>query len=304
MNDAARPSPGQLAQVACLLEVTARKPGNVHRCADFAGTHYLDFLLSAAAIGPPLDRARALGVGHAIWRAVKATRRVVATNTNLGMILLLAPLAAVPGEIDLPLGVGAVLDALTLDDARLAYRAIRLAEPGGLGAVEEQDVAADPSVTLLDAMRLASARDLVALQYADGFAEVFRIGLPALRSALAAGHPLETAIIGAHLTLLSRCPDTLILRKRGHAVAAEAAHRAAEVLASGWPDAPPDLLRAFDAWLRADGHARNPGATADLVTAALFAALRDGTIGLPRPPGAAGWSDPVGRGSSRVAGGP
>jgi triphosphoribosyl-dephospho-CoA synthase len=273
--------PGQLAQVACLLEVTARKPGNVHRCADFAGTHYLDFLLSAAAIGAPLDGARTRGVGWAILHAVEATRRVVATNTNLGMILLLAPLAAVPEGIELPTGVGAVLDALTRDDARLAYRAIRLAEPGGLGSVAAQDVAAEPSVTLLDAMRLAADRDLVALQYADGFAEVFRIAVPALRASLAAGHALETAIIGAHLALLSRCPDTLILRKRGRAVAAEASRRAADVLSGGWPDAPPDLLRALDAWLRADGHARNPGATADLVAAALFAALRDGTIGLP-----------------------
>jgi triphosphoribosyl-dephospho-CoA synthase len=281
MGHAAALSPGQLAQVACLLEATARKPGNVHRFADFAGTHYVDFLLSAAAIGSPLDRAGSLGVGRAVLLAVEATRRVVATNTNLGMILLLAPLAAVPAGIALPPGVGAVLDALTRDDARLAYRAIRLAEPGGLGSVAAQDVAAEPSVTLRDAMRLAADRDLVALQYADGFAEVFRIALPALRASLADGHPLETAIIGAHLTLLSRCPDTLILRKRGHPVAAEASHRAAEVLASGWPDAPADLLRAFDAWLRADGHARNPGATADLVTAALFAALRDGTIGLP-----------------------
>ena len=28
-------SPGQLAQIACLLEVTARKPGNIHRYRDF-----------------------------------------------------------------------------------------------------------------------------------------------------------------------------------------------------------------------------------------------------------------------------
>jgi triphosphoribosyl-dephospho-CoA synthase len=277
----ARPSPGQLAQVACLLEVTARKPGNVHRGADFAGTHYLDVLLSATAIGPALDGARTRGVGRAVLDAVEATRRVVATNTNLGMVLLLAPLAAVPEDVALPLGVGAVLAALTLDDARLAYRAIRLAEPGGLGAVADQDVAAEPSVTLRDAMRLAADRDLVARQYADGFAEVFGIALPALRSTLAVGQPLETAIIAAHLTLLARCPDTLILRKRGPAVAAEASRRAAEVLAAGWPDAPPDLLGAFDAWLRADGHAHNPGATADLVAAAVFAALRDGTIGLP-----------------------
>ena len=31
----------------------------------------------------------------------------------------------------------------------------------------------------------------------------------------------------------------------------------------------------FDRWLRADGHARNPGTTADLVTACLFVALRE-----------------------------
>src|SRR5215210_8063191 len=104
MLPAAKSSPGRLAQVACLLEVTARKPGNVHRHADFAGTHYLDFLLSAAAIGPALDRARALGVGRAILDAVEATRRVVATNTNLGMVLLLAPLAAVPQGVELPVG--------------------------------------------------------------------------------------------------------------------------------------------------------------------------------------------------------
>ena len=44
----------------------------------------------------------------------------------------------------------------------------------------------------------------------------------------------------------------------------------------------------LDSWLRADGHSRNPGATADLMAAALFAALRDETIALPRPGGAGG----------------
>jgi triphosphoribosyl-dephospho-CoA synthase len=101
-----------------------------------------------------------------------------------------------------------VLDALSIDDARLAYRAIRLAEPGGLGTAAAQDVAAEPSVTLREAMRLASGRDLVARQYADGFAEVFGVALPALRSSLAAGRPLETAIIAAHLALLCHAVPT------------------------------------------------------------------------------------------------
>lgn len=279
-------SPGLLAQVACILEATARKPGNVHRFADFEDATYLDFLLSAAAIAPAMDSARSIGVGAAILGAVEATRRVVATNTNLGMILLLAPLSAAlaPGE-ELGRGVRGVrgvLDGLTLDDARLAYRAIRLATPGGLGSSGEQDVADEPTVTLLDAMRLAADRDAIARQYANGFAEVFDVALPRLREALADGLRLEAAIVRMHVGVLADFPDTLIARKRGRAVAEEASRMASGALRSG-------STGDLDAYLRADGHARNPGATADLVAAGLFAALADGTIALPRPSGPAGW---------------
>ena len=81
--------------------MTARKPGNVHRFADLPGLHFVDFLLSAAAIADPLDRAVSEGVGAAVLGAVEATRRLVSTNTNLGIVLLLAPLAAVPEGVDL-----------------------------------------------------------------------------------------------------------------------------------------------------------------------------------------------------------
>jgi triphosphoribosyl-dephospho-CoA synthase len=274
------------------MEVTARKPGNVHRGCDFEDSHYLDFLLSAGAIIGPLDRAREAGVGAAVLGAVEATRRVVASNTNLGMVLLLSPMCAVAEDVPLPGGLEAVLEATTIDDARLVYRAIRLARPGGLGSSAEQDVADEPTVTLREAMRLASGRDLVARQYDDGFAEVFGSALPALRDALAEGRPLETAIVASSLALMAAHPDTLIARKRGEDEAREASRRAGAVLAAGWPDreAGVALFEEFDAWLREDGHARNPGATADLVTAALFAALRDGTIELPRPDGPRGWS--------------
>lgn len=272
-------SPGRLAEIACLMEATARKPGNVHRSADFAGdAHYLDFLLSAGAIVGPLDGAARMGVGPAVLAAVEATREVVSTNTNLGMILLLAPLASVPDGVPLREGVAAVLAGTTRDDARSVYRAIRLARPGGLGDAPEQDLSDEPTGTLVEVMRLAAGRDLIARQYATDYVDLFEVTLPALADAIGAGRGLEPAIIHAHLMTLAARPDTLIARKRGPAVAAEASLRAAEALASGDP-AP------LDAWLRADGHARNPGATADLVAAALFAALRDGTIGLPRPPG-------------------
>ncbi len=277
-------SPGLLAQIACLMEVTARKPGNVHRFRDFDDATYLDFVLSASAIAAPMDQARSVGVGRTILAAVESTRRVISTNTNLGMILLLAPLAVAydPGG-DLASSVRKVLEVLTIDDARFAYQAIRLARPGGLGRSDAEDVAAEPSVSLLEAMRLAADRDLVARQYANGYADLFDLALPALRSALASGRPLENAIIHAHLTVLAHHPDTLILRKRGPGLATEASHLAAHALATGSTD-------ELDAFLLSDGHALNPGATADLISSALFAALADGTIVLPLPSGPQGWS--------------
>ena len=275
--------PGRLAEIACLLEATARKPGNVHRFRDFDDARYLDFLLSATALAGPLDRAPGVPLGWTILGAVEATRRVVANNTNLGMILLLAPMASVPIGRGLREGLAEVLGRTTVEDASFVYRAIRLASPGGLGRADDQDVAGEPTLTLLEAMALAADRDLVARQYATGFADVFDHALPALAGAIGAGRPLETAIILAFLEALARRPDTLIARKRGTAIAEQASARAARVLESGWPDSAPgaSALADFDAWLRVDGHARNPGATADLIAAALFAALRDGTIVLP-----------------------
>ena len=154
------------------------------------------------------------------------------------MILLLAPLAAVPIGRAAPRGVARVLRRRPSTTPILVYRAIRLARPGGLGTVDEQDVADEPTVTLLEAMRLAADRDLVARQYATGYADVFDRALPALRAALARGRPLETAIIVAYLDFLARSPDTLIARKRGEATAREASSAGADVLESGWPDTP------------------------------------------------------------------
>lgn len=285
-------SPGRLAEIACLLEVTARKPGNVHRGADFEHLHFVDFLLSAAAIAGPLDRAEAEGVGTAVLAAVESTRRVVSTNTNLGMILLLAPLAAVPIGIDLAWGVERVLAGTTVEDASLVYRAIRLASAGGMGRADEQDVADEPTVTLREAMTLAADRDLIARQYAGGYREVLHEVLPSLKTALAEGQPLETAIVTAYLASLSRYPDSLIARKKGMSRALEVTNWAAGIITAGWPATEESRSRCaeLDAWLRRREHQLNPGTTADLVTAALFAALREGTIVLPRPDNAASWS--------------
>ena len=180
-------------------------------------------------------------------------------------------------------GVEAVLAATTVDDSRAVFRAIRHARPGGMGSVPEQDIADEPTLPLRAVMTLAADRDLIARQYANGFREVFDDALPRLREALASGRPLETAIVAAHLTVLSRHPDSLIVRKAGLESAREVSLRAADVLSAGWPDRPAavEMCSAFDDWLRDPSRRFNPGTTADLVTAALYAALRDGTIRVP-----------------------
>jgi triphosphoribosyl-dephospho-CoA synthase len=284
------PSPGKLAQFACILEATARKPGNVHRYRDFEDLDYLDFILSATSITDPLDRAWSLGIGRAVLEAVRETRRVVSTNTNLGIILLLTPLAAVSPPVNLRQGVKTVLKAASVEDSRFVFEAIRLAQPGGMGKVPEQDLSTEPSLNLVDVMKLAADRDLIARQYVNGYSEVFDIAVPALKDGLNRGLGVENAIIHTHLSLLASRPDTLIERKCGKRVAEEASRLAKSVLSGGWPADGHAALVPLDAWLVADGHARNPGATADLVTAALFVALRDGILPFPRTHGTREWS--------------
>ncbi len=277
------PSLGLLAQAACLWEATARKPGNVHRFVDFDDVTYVDFLMSAATLHEAMTRAPLLGVGRTIRDAVRDTRRVIRSNTNLGMILLLVPLAAAEGCHSLRAGVGELLTRLDVEDTRLVYKAIRFAKPAGLGKVDDQDVSAEPTLPLREVMALAADRDLVARQYANGFREVFDEGVPSLVRGLDLTGCLEGAIVFCHLSLMASHPDSLIARKRGVAEAEEAARRARAVLDAGWPHSPAgaDALAHLDDWLRAVGRGRNPGTTADLVTASLFVALREQILTLP-----------------------
>ncbi len=169
------------------MEATAPKPGNVHRGADFEDLSYPDFIVAATVVGPILDTAVMLPLGQTILTAIEATQAAVATNTNLGTILLLAPFAKVPRTTTLAAGIADVLGQLTADDARDVYQAIRVARPGGLGRVESADVAQEAPADLVAAMRLAADRDFVARQYAENFHHVLNVVVPYLSRALGSG---------------------------------------------------------------------------------------------------------------------
>jgi len=274
-------APAELAYAATLaavVEASAAKPGNVGPEHDFGDMGYEDFLRSAVAIGPALgDAGLADGIGTTVLRAIQDTRRHVAANTNLGIVLLFAPLAraAATGGGSLRSRLRRVLAATTRGDAERVYAAIRLAGPGGLGEAPEQDVRQPPTVTLREAMALAAERDAIAREYVTDYSITFETGLPALARALEAGASLRAAATEAFLTILGRVPDTLIARKFGAGTAQRVSRGAAGVLTAGPPGsaARARALAELDTMLRDPANAMNPGTTADLTAAVVFVRL-------------------------------
>jgi triphosphoribosyl-dephospho-CoA synthase len=263
-------------QLACLLEVSAAKPGNITPAHDFADTTYADMVRSALALGPVFARRRVLQrrVGELIADGVDATAQVAGANTNLGIVLLFAPLAraAVRRRSDerFRASVLRTLAELDVHDAAAAFAAIARANPGGLGDAPEHDVKAPARVSLREAMAAAADRDSIASEYATGYAIVFDTGLSLLNEGLRGGLSTLDAIVSLHVGLLASHPDTLIERKAG-AAAARAVSDAAREVQTGTRE-----LVAFDASLRGADNRLNPGTTADLVAGTLLAALLSG----------------------------
>jgi triphosphoribosyl-dephospho-CoA synthase len=272
------PQPRAVAQAfldACLAELDALKPGNVHRFSDGHNMTVADFVASAEAAAPSIGR-KGLALGERIRLAVEATRGAAGQNTNLGIILLCAPLAQAalaPRPGDLHGRLQRVLRGLTVADAREAYLAIREARPGGLGTAPEHDVQAEPEVSLLEAMGAAETRDRIAWNYTHDFDDIFRLGLEWL--ARAEDHWGDRAWTAArvYLGFLAHVPDTLIERKFGERVAAQVREEARPIESSltecPSPEAMTAPLIAFDRALKERG--LNPGTSADLTVATLFA---------------------------------
>lgn len=258
---------------ACKAELASLKPGNVH---DFADGHRMDtamFQASAHAAAPYIA-GPALTLGARIEHAVTASFAASGCNTNLGIILLCAPLACAAEYGDGPLRVHLddVLDHTTVADAQAVYRAIAHANPGGLGHAPEHDVASVPSITLLAAMTSARAIDRIANAYANDFADLFDFSLPAFHTARLSAQSPSRAITTLHMCLLAHVPDTHISRKYGPQTAAAVQREAHHLRPSYLPavdDAGFANLLEFDADLKRRG--LNPGTTADFVVATLFA---------------------------------
>ena len=265
----------ELFLAACRAELEALKPGNVHVHAAGHGMEVAQFEASAVASAPFLAAA-GVGVGARILGAVEASFAAASCNTNLGILLLCAPLAAaaeMPGEATLRERLRVVLNGFDDNDTASVFAAIRLANPGGLGAVPEQDIAKAPTVGLFEAMALGAARDRIAAAYVTDYADIFEFGVNVLAGAMSHTDDQRLAVSTLHMAYLAYFPDSHITRKHGAAMA-ETVRGQAYALAPAWQPVAqrntlPELLD-FDAELKRLNV--NPGTTADLVVATLFAA--------------------------------
>ncbi|MFO1103229.1 MAG: triphosphoribosyl-dephospho-CoA synthase [Methylocystis sp.] len=274
---------------ACEAELQAPKPGNVHVFADGHGMTTVDFLASAEAAAPFIAAPNS-SVGARIEGAVAATWARVGQNTNLGIILLCAPLAQAAASArsgDLRCKTLRVLQALDVDDAAAAFRAIALARPAGLGEAPQHDVHSPAQTSLIEAMRAAAGRDRIAWQYANGFADIFDLGLETLAGARQRGADAPLATLCVYAALLAAFPDSHIARKHGSATAetvrGEAAGFETSLKSAQSREAAFDLALEFDCALKRRG--LNPGTSADLTVAVLFADYLAAILARPRKNG-------------------
>ena len=259
---------------ACMSELSALKPGNVHIFADGHGMIVQDFIKSAEVSAPFISEPD-VTVGTRIFRAIKATREAVACNTNLGIVLLAAPMmeAAYSSQGFCQNSLQAVLSNLTVDDAIEAYKAIAIANPAGLGKLDALDVHEPPNVTLLQAMQAAEDRDLIARQYSHNFDDIFNIGVASYQHYSSIWDRSAWATTVVYLNFLVAFEDTHIVRKHGKSVAATVRQEATTHLQNFTTQDNPKLyqatLMAWDADLKKRGI--NPGTSADMTVATMLA---------------------------------
>ncbi|MEE9423934.1 MAG: triphosphoribosyl-dephospho-CoA synthase [Methylococcales bacterium] len=271
---------------ACELDILTFKPGNVSVYAaghDMTAEH---FRVSARVSAESITDF-SLSLGEKIFYSIRDTYNAVGCNTNLGIVLLCAPLiqglqSVSPNQkntVSLREQVSTILDATSIKDADWVYQAIRVAKPGGLGHVDQQDVAVSPQVTLQQAMQLATDKDRIAYQYVNDYKDIFEYGVPCYREALLRWNDARWATLAVYAGFLASIPDSLIVRKYGNRFTKMVASRMTLVnkqLQEFNPDQPEQLfsvLKDVDAEFKAAGI--NPGTTADLTVTSIFAESLD-----------------------------
>ncbi len=260
---------------ACEIELQAFKPGNVSVYSEGHDMTVDDFRISSDVSSSPITDP-CYSLGEKIYYAVKATRDAVGCNTNLGIILLSAPLIHAmqtrQKQQSLRQSLQLVLQNTTIDDADWVFRGITLASPGGLGDSDQADVSEKPSVTLLEAMEIAQHKDRIAYQFTSSYKDIFEFTILLYNSILAKFGNFNWAALAVYAAMLARYPDSHIERKFGPQYSGWVSEKMQEVQQALADTDNPESLMPFlhevDQEFKAKGI--NPGTTADITVATVL----------------------------------
>lgn len=284
----------KIAQLSSVLEVSGYpKPGNVHRTRDFDDMVFEDFLISGIAIGDSIRDAanhaskinssisfKDSNLGKYILESVKETDKWIANNTNLGIIMLITPIAmsaAISDNLNhLKDNINNLIINTTVIDAIALYNAISIADAGGMGEQDNFDVNSDDSINeltennlnIFDVLKISSPWDNLAKELTSKMPISFDLGYPVF-SKLKNKSSLNSATVTTFLTILSKVPDTLISRKYGNQKANDVSKIAKNVLKYKNDDSKfNEKINDFDNYLFKNK--LNPGTTADLTASSIM----------------------------------
>ncbi|RAP53267.1 MAG: hypothetical protein BZ138_01415 [Methanosphaera sp. rholeuAM270] len=293
----------QLGEIATLLEVSAYpKPGNVHRTQDFEDMSFEDFLISSSVLRESLEIVAynasryypnlldKIQIGDAILRSIKTTNKLVDTNTNLGISMLLIPISAGCGALEneesiynLPKMVDIIMKNTRVEDSVALTKAIRLSNAGGLAnKTTKYDVnnkntieeLTKNNVNLYDLFKISAKYDRISYELINQLPIISKIGYPTYCK-YEGQYSRNDVTLEIYLTILSEIPDTLINRKYGEEVARSVTERAKNILKDTEiaTNERIEEIKEFDKFLRQNKY--NPGTTADFTAASLFVGLVD-----------------------------
>lgn len=261
-------------QYACLSEVEALKPGNVHIFADGHGMKVSDFVQSAEASAAVIALTKH-GLGRRIYYAIEQTLLRVNCNTNLGIVLLCAPIiqtALWHGKVQFQDSLISVIREADQSETVWLFEAIKLANPAGLGVSSQYDVNEAPNCTIYEAMAASASRDFIGLQYQNGFNHLFHEGLPVFAEAMRQWDNPIWATTAVYLYWLSHYPDSHIARKYDESLAINVQQEASSYYETFMRQSNPKLgmasLLGFDQSLKVRNI--NPGTSADLTVATIL----------------------------------
>lgn len=274
------------SQIACCLEVSSFKPGNVHRNKDYDDIKYHHFLNSGVAFGDIIYKASKdpLNIGQYIKLAVIESKKWSPSNANLGIIMLHTPIATTTGQMEefnintLKKEIKNTVKNTTTDDAIAVYDAIEIAMPNINPPKEGPDAQKndakqelrEKNLTLYDVFKISSSWDSISYEWTKGFNISFE-GYNLLNKYYKQYNNINLATTKTFLNILSNHPDTLIARKKDENTSKMVSDKAKEVLNNFNEES----LLKFDKFLSNEGNKLNPGTTADLIASSLMIFLLD-----------------------------